>query len=146
MPGSVFLTLRLNREGRSEPVGRRSCGAQVERERVRALGEFDDDGVVQTLLPIELSELHAQAPGLNADGGIALGIESGGAAEDFGRDLVFLQREARMIQGMLGEVAEQLAQGFRGVQAMTINKFIYLLEALLPTDRERVRHSHITGK
>ena len=118
----------------------------MERERVRALGKLDDDGIVRTFLRIVLGQLHPQAPGLNADCGITLGIESRGAAEDFGRDLVFLERDARMIQGMFGEVAEQLAQGFGGVQAMTINKFIYLLEALLPTDRERVRHSHITGK
>ena len=52
----------------------------------------------------------------------------------------------RMVQGVLGEVPEQLAQRFRGVQAMTINKFIYLLEALFPTDREGVRDSHITGR
>ena len=47
---------------------------------------------------------------------------------------------------MLGEVAKEFAQRLRGVEAMTFNKFIYLLEALLPADGESVRHCHITGK
>jgi hypothetical protein len=51
-----------------------------------------------------------------------------------------------MIQRMFGEVAEELAERLGGVEAMTINKFIYLLEALLPANSESVRHSHITGR
>ena len=43
-----------------------------------------------------------------------------------------------------GEITKQFAQGLRTVQAMTIGKPLYLLEALLPTERESVRHSHIT--
>ena len=118
----------------------------MERERVRTLGEFDDDGIVGTFLRVILGQLHTQASRLHPDRGITLGIESRRAPKDFGGDLVLLESDARVIEGMFGEVAEQLAQGFRSVQAMTINKFIYLLEALLPTDRESVRHSHITGK
>ncbi len=41
-----------------------------------------------------------------------------------------------MIERVFGEIAEQLTQGLRAVQAMTFNKFIYLLEALL-ADRLR---------
>ena len=49
-----------------------------------------------------------------------------------------------MIEGVFGEVAKQFAEGFRGVEAMTINKFLYLLEALLPPQRKSVRDSHMT--
>jgi hypothetical protein len=49
-----------------------------------------------------------------------------------------------MIQGVFGEVAQQFAQRFGAVQAMTFNKLIYLLEALRSSDRESVRDSHIT--
>ncbi len=49
-----------------------------------------------------------------------------------------------MIEGMFGKVAQQFAERFGRVKAMAFNKFIYLLEALLPPDGETVRHSHIT--
>ena len=75
-----------------------------------------------------------------------MGIEARRSAQDFGGDLVFLEGNSGMIERMFGEVAQQFAQRFRGVQAMAFNKFIYLLEALLPADRETVSDSHITGK
>ena len=118
----------------------------MERERVRALGDLDDDGIVRALVRIVLGQLDSQSSGLHADRGVALRIESRGTTQNFGRNLVLLEGDAGMIERVFGEVAQQLAQRFRGVQAMTFNKFIYLLEALLPTDRESVRDSHITGK
>jgi len=51
-----------------------------------------------------------------------------------------------VIERMLGEIAQQFAQRFRAVQTMTFNKFIYLLEVLLPADRESMSSSHITCK
>ena len=51
-----------------------------------------------------------------------------------------------MIEGMFGEVAQQLAQRFGGVQPMAFNKFIYLLEALFPSGGESMGDSHITRK
>ena len=55
-------------------------------------------------------------------------------------------RDAGMIKRVLGEIAQQLAQGFRGVEAMAFGKSLYLLEALLPPDSETVRYCHITGE
>jgi hypothetical protein len=75
-----------------------------------------------------------------------LGIESDWPAQDLGGNLVLLECDSGVIERVFREVAQQLAQRFRGVQAMTFNKFIYLLEALLPTDRESVSDSHITGR
>ena len=69
-------------------------------------------------------------------------VESRRATEDLSGDLILLERDAGMIEGVFGEVAKQFAERFRGVEAMTINKFLYLLEALLPADSESVRHSH----
>jgi hypothetical protein len=51
-----------------------------------------------------------------------------------------------MIEGMFGEVSKQPAQGFRRVKAMAFGKSLYLLEALVPTEGETVRYSHITGE
>ncbi len=44
-----------------------------------------------------------------------------------------------MIERVFGEITKELTQGFRTVEAMTINKFIYLLEALLPPRNETMR-------
>jgi len=117
---------------------------QVKGERIGALGNLDDDEVVGTLVGVILGEFDAQATGLDADGGVALGIESGGAAQDFGGNLVLLERNAGVIERVFSEIAEQFAQGFRSVQAMAFNKFIYLLEALLPADSESMSDCHIT--
>ena len=95
---------------------------------------------------VVLGQFDAQASGLYSHRGVTLRIESCGSAQNFGGNLVLLQGDAGMIERVFGEVAEQLTQGFRAVQAMTFNKFIYLLEALLPADSESVRDSHITGK
>jgi hypothetical protein len=95
---------------------------------------------------VVFGQLHAEASSLNANGGVALRVEPGRSAKDLGSDLVLLQGYAGMIQRMFGEVAEELAERLGGVEAMTINKFIYLLEALLPANSESVRHSHITGR
>ncbi len=116
----------------------------MERERVRPLGNLDHNRIFGALLRIVLGELYSQAPRLHADRGITLRIESGRSAQNFGGNLVFLQGDAGMIQGVFGEVAQQFAQRFGAVQAMTFNKLIYLLEALLSSDRESVRDSHIT--
>ena len=95
---------------------------------------------------IVFGKFYAQSPGLNANRGVTLGIESYGAAQNFGGNLVFLECDSGVIERVFREVPQQLAQRFGGVQAMTFNKFIYLLEALLPTDRESVSDSHITGR
>ncbi len=118
----------------------------MKRERVGALGNLDHDEIVGALVRVVFREFDPQASGLHPDGGVALGIESGRAAQNFGGNLVLLEGDAGVIERVFGEVAEQFAEGFRSVQAMAFNKFIYLLEALLPTDSESVRHSHITGK
>jgi hypothetical protein len=51
-----------------------------------------------------------------------------------------------MIKRVFGEVAKQFAERFGRPQAMTFNKFIYLLEALFAAERESVSDSHITLK
>src|ERR1043166_6452556 len=58
------------------------------------------------------------------------------AAQDLGRDLVFLERDPRVIEGVLSQIAKQLAQRFRAVQAMAFGKPLYLLEALLSSNRK----------
>ena len=51
-----------------------------------------------------------------------------------------------MIQRVFSQIAKKSAERFRRVKAMAFGKSLYLLEALLPTDDETVRYSHITGE
>jgi len=51
-----------------------------------------------------------------------------------------------LIQLVFSKVTKHFAQRLRAVQAMAFNKFIYLLEALLPAGRESVSDSHITDE
>ena len=85
---------------------------------------------------VVLGELYAKASGLHPHSGVALRIESCRAAQDLGRDLVFLERDPRVIEGVLSQIAKQLAQRFRAVQAMAFGKPLYLLEALLSSNRK----------
>ena len=82
-----------------------------------------------------LGQFHAQAPRLHSDSGVALRIESTGTAQYLGGDLVLLKGDAGMIEGMFGEIAKQFTSDSEPAEAMTINKLIYLLEALLPPER-----------
>ena len=85
----------------------------MKRERIRSLGDLDQDGIVGTFVRVVLGQFDAQASGLYADRGITLGIESDRPAQDLGGDLVLLQRDSRVIERVLGEIAEQLAQRIR---------------------------------
>jgi hypothetical protein len=82
----------------------------LEHESVRALWDFDKDRVVGAFVSVILCQLHSKTPSLNANGGIALGIKSGWAAQYLGRNLILLERDAMMIQGMLRQIPEELAQ------------------------------------
>jgi hypothetical protein len=83
---------------------------------------------------------------LHAYRGVTLRIEPDRPAQNLGGNLVLLKGDTGVIQGVFGEVAQQFAQRFGTVQAMTFNKFIYLLEALFPTERKSVSDSHITKR
>jgi hypothetical protein len=51
-----------------------------------------------------------------------------------------------MIERVLGEITEEFAQRLGAVEAMAFCKLLYLLEALVPTNRKSVCYSHITWK
>ncbi len=120
--------------------------APLERQRIRSLRNFYKDWIIDPIVRIILRQFDAQPSSLYADRGIALRIEARRAPQNFGGDLIFLERDTGMIEGVFCEITEESAQGFRAVEAMAFGKSLYLLEALLPTDRETVCYSHITGK
>ena len=49
-----------------------------------------------------------------------------------------------MIEGLLCEVLQKLAEGLRATKAMTFNNVIDLLEELFGTGGESACHSHLT--
>jgi len=73
---------------------------------VGTLGKLDQNRIIRSFVRIVLRQLYSQAPGLNPDGGIALWIESGRTAQNFGGNLVLLEGEAGMIEGVLGQVTK----------------------------------------
>src|SRR5258707_14864344 len=111
----------------------------MERKRIGTLGHFHQDGVFRPFMCVILRQLYSEPPGLDPDRGVALRIEPGRPAEHLGRNLILLECDTRVIEGMLREITQQFAQRFRAAQAMTINKLIYLLEALFPARSESAR-------
>jgi hypothetical protein len=55
-----------------------------------------------------------------------MGIEVAGAPKNFRRNLIFLGGGPWLIQGMIGEVAQQFAQGLGTMQSMTAKEFFDL--------------------
>src|SRR5450631_814779 len=107
--GRAFFAAGFEGESRAggKPDLRR---AQVEREGVRSLRDFDDEGIVGPLMGVVLGELDPQASGLHTDRGVTLGVKPNGAPQNLGGDLVFLKRYAGVVERMFGQVAEQFAK------------------------------------
>jgi hypothetical protein len=53
--------------------------------------------------------------------GIHLWVKIGWPPEDLGCDLIFLQRDPRFSDRMVGQVAKELAERLGAVQSMAIN-------------------------
>ncbi len=117
-------------------------GAQLKGEGVRALRDFNQNRIVYSFVRIVLGEFDSQASGLDTDCGITLRIKSGRASQNLSGDLVLLQRNSGMIQRVLCEIAKQFAERFRAVKDMAFGKSLYLLEAFVPSNCERVCDSH----
>jgi len=117
----------------------------VEREHVRTLRKFDDNGIPGAVSSIVLGELYAKTPGLDADHRIQLGVEIRRAPKDLGRYLVFLDRRSGMIQGMLGEIAEQFAQRLGAMQDMAVHQPVDLSEIFLSFRQRNLVTTRLKG-
>ena len=104
-----------------------------------ALATFSLLPIVQAFVGVILRQLDTKPPSLDPDRRVALRIEPGRTAEYLGRNLILLQCEPRVVEGVLRKITQQFAQRFRAAQTMTINKLIYLLEALFPARSESAR-------
>jgi hypothetical protein len=70
-------------------------------------------------------------------------IEIAGTPEDFGGDLIFLQRRPGMLDGMVGEVPEELAQRLRTVKSAAIYQLLNLEKSRLNGGYVTC-HTHLT--
>ena len=121
------------RTGAGQPAPAPVEVARWKCEGIRSLRNLNQDRIVDAVVRVVLGQLDAQSSGLHSDRGIALRIESSWTTQNLGRDLIFLERDAGVIEGVLRQIAEQFAEGFRAVEAMAFGKSLYLLEALLPS-------------
>jgi len=76
----------------------------MECERVRALGNLNDHGIVGALIGIIFGKFDSQPTSLYPNGGVTLRIEAGWPTQNLGRDLVLLQADAGMIQGVFSKI------------------------------------------
>src|SRR5215469_1897626 len=122
--------------------------AFVEAQRIGAVRQFDDNVVGDSFVAVVVEKLQTEATGLHANGGIGLRVEVFRASEDFSGDLVFLQGNAGLRQGMVGQVAEQFTQGFGLAQCVTVNEFLNLAETAFSISQRNCgcggRDSHVT--
>ena len=126
---------------------KRGMCTMMERENVGPLRHFHDDRIVRTIRAVVLSQLHAQASCLHADGRIRLRVEIRRSSKDFRSDLIFLQGDARMMECMVGEITKQLAERFRPMKDTTADQAIDLSEKLLPLGYRGAMiacHTHLT--
>jgi hypothetical protein len=100
----------------------------VKREGIVALGDFHNDRVFEALRRVVFGQLGAETTSLDPNHGIDMGIEVLLAAENFRRNLVLLGGSAGMLQGMIGQIAEQLAERLRPVEGVTGKQFFDLFE------------------
>lgn len=100
-------------------------------KQIGSLRELHRNGVPKPVRVVILGELGAETPGLDTDHGIELRIEIGGSAKHFGRNLELLDWGARMIHGMLCQIAEQFAKGFGAMQSTAGDEPVNLPEKKL---------------
>ena len=98
----------------------------MESQSVRALGQLHQDRVFAALRSVIFGKFGAQASGLDPNEGVQMRIEIARTPENFGGDLIFLQRQSGMLDGMVGEVPQEFAQRLRTVKSMAIYQLLNL--------------------
>ena len=92
----------------------------MERQRVRTLRQFDHNRIIDPIRSVILREFGPQASGLNAHQRIQMGIEISRASEDLSCDLIFLDGNAGVFDGLFGQITEKFAERFGAVKRMAV--------------------------
>ena len=82
----------------------------VKGQGVRPSRKIDQDLVVRTLRRIVFGQLAAKPSRLHTDRGVHVGIEIVWPPKDLGRNSILFGGRTGVVQRMIGEVAQQLAQ------------------------------------
>ncbi len=101
--------------------------AVVKTEGVVTLGQLHEKVVVGAFGCIVFGQFGPKASGLNANGGIEVGIEVWRSTEDLCRNLILLDGCSGMMDGLVRQILEHLAKGFGAMQDMAVHKFMNLL-------------------
>ena len=102
----------------------------MEGEGIGALGHFHHGLIICAFRSIILSQLCTETARLDADHGVHVGVEVLLAAEDLSCDLVLLRGASGVLNRIIGEIAQKLAEGLRAMQSMAAEKFLDLGEML----------------
>src|SRR5947207_2633652 len=115
----------------------------MERQTVSSLWQFNENRIFSAFRSVVLGEFGTQTPCLHTNQGVQMRIKTGGAPEDLGRNLIFLQRNSRMLQRLVSQIAQQLTKRLRTMQGMAIHQPLDLGEELLRI-RYMARNAHLT--
>src|SRR5882762_8156362 len=106
------------------------AGALMESKGITALGHFQHQMVVNPLRRVILSQFCAKTARLDPYHGIQMRVEVFLASEDFGGDLVLLWGYPRMLEGVVCQILEKLAEGLRAMEGTASEKLLDLGELL----------------
>ena len=107
-----------------------TCATLVERERIGSAGKVDQDLIVYAFGCIVFRQLSTKPSRLDANRGIEMGVEITRPPKDLRSNLIFFGRSPGVLQRVIGEVAQQFAQGFGTMQGMTAEEFFNLTAVL----------------
>src|SRR5215475_1878457 len=99
-------------------IQRRGSGTIVDNHGVASLWDFDNRGVARPFRGIILSEFRTKPSCLHAYHRVQLGIEFRLPAKNLRCNLIFLNGNAGMLDGLFGQVAEKFAKRFGAVKGM----------------------------
>ena len=117
----------------------------MKEQGVSALRKLYDDRVIRSLRRVVLREFGAQSSGLYAHEGIEMGVKIRRPAEDFCGDLIFLMRNSRMPDCMVGEITKQLAERLGSLEEMTVYQLLDLEKTRFYV-RYMSRNVHLTKR
>src|ERR1019366_1339348 len=118
----------------------------METKSVNAVRHFHHDGVRSPFMTVVVEQLQAQPASLNTNCRIGLWIEVVRPPKNFRRNLIFLQRNAGMGDGMVRQIPKQFAERLGFAKSMTVDDSFNLPQvSFFISDVERCNR-HVTFK
>ncbi len=112
---------------------------------IGTLAQFDNDWVVDSLRCVVLREFGAEAARLYAHERIEMRIKISRPAEDLGGNLIFLECDSRLFDGVFGEITKELAERLGSLKSMAVYQLLYLEKARFQLGY-MTRNAHLTKR